>query len=309
MIQQAGLDLLEYGDNESQIWKRFGSKDISKVDRANNLEFSETRAPELIYGATPADWSLMTCWPPKIRASMLHPPPGAFPKSRNLPTTIIWDPTEEERNEGPWEIAEVRMIPSRYRDLRDVGIELKEAFEELSDGVQDDLGAIMLMQYRASHPQGSASRSHSQPRHMYRRDMVYGKLRSSRRHQWLDVYHLCLFDAQWRLASCCSRADAIRTDWYGHCQNPRSCAKGISAGCHSVQESSSWRHSSYLGDIAQCQEQNPRGDEHGIPRGMRHSYTRSCPQGCGKVHLDRIQVPEALQPYHPTPWRRYRKRI
>ncbi|KAL9095830.1 MAG: hypothetical protein Q9165_001827 [Trypethelium subeluteriae] len=146
MIQQAGLDLLEYGHKESQIWKTLGLgiEDALEVDRANHLERLKTRVGQLIYGATPADWSLTICSPPKIRVSMLHPLPGAFPESRNLPTTIIWNPTEGERNEGPWEIAEERVIPSRYRDLRDV-VESRKAYEEVVDGVQDDSGAIMIV--------------------------------------------------------------------------------------------------------------------------------------------------------------------
>ena len=32
---------------------------------------------------------------------------------------------------------------------------------------------------------------------------------------------------------------------------------------------------------------------------MRHTATRSCPQGCSEIHLDQIQVPESLRNFHP----------
>lgn len=106
MLQQAGLDLRDYGDKESQVWKLLGIEDFSKIDQANCPLNYRARVGQLIYGPTPADWSLMIRWPIRIRIFKLHPPPGVFPVKHNLLTTIIWYPTEEERNEGPWEIAE-----------------------------------------------------------------------------------------------------------------------------------------------------------------------------------------------------------
>jgi hypothetical protein len=300
MLQQAGLDLCEYGDKESQVWKSLGIEDFSKTNQANWTLDYQARVGQLIYGPTPAEWSLMIRWPLSIRIFKLHPPPGAFPEKHNLPTTIIWHPAEEEMNEGPWEIAEERRIQSKHWDLRAVVVESKEPFEELVDSVQDDLGAIMLMHNRASRPRGYASRSHSQPRHMNHRKVAYGEMRESRRrYGWLGTYHLCPFDSQWRLGFIARDVkETSRHDYYG---DPRSCAEGISNERHSVQESWTWGCHSYLGHIATCQDDSKDYDWgwRGLPRSMRHTATRSCPQGCSKVHLDRIQVPEALRHFHP----------
>jgi hypothetical protein len=294
MLQQAGLDLRDCGDKESQVWKSLGIEDYSKINQADHPWYHSARVGQLIYGPTPADWSLMICWPISIPIFRLHPPPGAFPQKHNLPTTTIWYPTEEEMNEGPWEVAEERRIQPERRDLRDVIIEPKKPFEELVDSVQDDLGAIMLMHHRASRPRGSASRSHSQPRSMYHRKAVYGNptIQESRHRPWLGTCHLCPLDSQWRLGLI-SRHDSRH--------DPRSCAKGISNERHSVQESWSWRRHSYLGHIAICQDSDKKHYRswYSLPRSMSHTATRSCPQGCSKVHLDQIQVPESLRNFHP----------
>jgi hypothetical protein len=101
MLQQAGLDLRDYCDKESQVWKSLGIEDYSKIDQADHPSYYLAKVGQLIYGPTPADWSLMISCPISIPIFKLHPPPGAFPEKRNLPTTIIWYPTEEEQNEGP----------------------------------------------------------------------------------------------------------------------------------------------------------------------------------------------------------------
>jgi hypothetical protein len=294
MLQQVGLDLCDSGVKESQIWKSVWIEEFSRLHQANY----GARVGQLIYGPTPADWSLMIHWPISMPIFKLHPPPGAFPGNCDLPTTIIWYPTEEERNEGPWEIAEGRTIQSnRHSDLRAVVAESKEPFEELVDGVQDDLGPIMLMHHRASRPQGSASRSFSQLRSMDRKEVPYSKMREFRHRNWLGTYHLCPFDSQWRLGF--FARDEIGPYRFYH--GPRGCAKGISNERHSVQESWLWRRHSYLGHIAICQDSDKKYSWtwYGTPKSMRHTATRSCPQSCSKVHLDRIQMPEELRSFHP----------
>ena len=157
----------------------------------------------------------------------------------------------------------------------------------------------MLMHHRASRPRGSASRSHSQPRLMRHRGIAYDEQRESGLHSWLGTYHLCRVDPVWRLG-------LKKWTRHGHSCNPRNCAEGKSNERHSVQESSSWQHKSYLRHIAQCQDgsrSSPSTRGRRLAINMNHTGTRSCPQGCSKVHLDRIQVPEALRPFHPK--RRY----
>jgi hypothetical protein len=50
-----------------------------------------------------------------------------------------------------------------------------------------------------------------------------------------------------------------------------------------------------------CQDNEKKYDWgwRGLPRSVRHTATHGCPQGCSKVHLDWIQVPERLRHFHP----------
>ncbi|ERF72637.1 hypothetical protein EPUS_05691 [Endocarpon pusillum Z07020] len=294
MLQQAGFDLRDYGDKESQVWKSLGIEEISKFYQASSYAL---RVEQLVYGPTPANWSLLVRRPISIYKLKLHPPPGAFPEEPDLPRTIIWNPTDKERDEGHWEFVEERRMQTRYYDLRDGPSASKEPFEELVDCVQDDLGAIMLMHQRASRPRASASRSHSQPRQMNHREVAYDtKQETCGRNSWLGTYHLCPLDSKWRLGLIVSD----RIDDEG---DLRSCTEGISNERHAVQESWFWQDFSFLGRIARCQDKYREREYDWVwgrlPRSMRHTATQSCPLGCSKVHLDRIQVPEALRDFHP----------
>jgi hypothetical protein len=334
MLQQAGVDLCKYGNKESYAWKSLGLEESSKI---NGMYCGTPRVGQLLYGPSPADWSLMIYSADCVPVFKFHPPPGAFTEIHNIPTMIIWYPTEEEMNEGPWEYAEERRIKSKYRDLRDADIkptapfkelvdevqddndglweyseemrikskyqDLRDAdikptapFKELVDGVQDDCGSIMLMHLHADRPRGYTSRSHSQPRHSYHREAEYAARRHGGRNGWFE-YHLCLFNSQWRLG--------FHEGYYYYNEvlqisDPRNCVKDISNKCHSVQESWRWKNRSFLRDIAKCQDKyETNNNSRGMLRSMRHTATSNCPQGCSKIDLDRIQVPEELRYFHP----------
>lgn len=310
MIQQAGLNLNDYGASERSVWESLGIRDHTKFECETESRCQYTKVEQLVYGSTPAEWSLKLHHVRLVPVYEIHPPPGAFIMEQRLPTTIIWSPTEDERNEGPWKITERKTIITQSWDLRDIVSQSREPFTELVDSVQDDSGVVMLMQYRASRKRSYASRSYSQPPYTRHREVAYYSRQKSLGRIWLAAYHLCPFDSQWRF-DCIREEDEKSFNQAGLCDgaetqtyNVRNCVKGNSKGRLSVQESRSWQHGSFFSSIADCQD---GADVHIIhyqdPKSMRHTGTRDCPQRCSKLRLDKAQVPEPLRCFHPR--RRY----
>ena len=56
MIQQAGLDLCDYGAKEMQAWKSIGLQDHCNYDQgAGSFQGSSSKVGQLVYGSTPED--------------------------------------------------------------------------------------------------------------------------------------------------------------------------------------------------------------------------------------------------------------
>jgi hypothetical protein len=198
MIQRAGLDLCDYGAKESEVWKSLGVQDSSKFQHILRIYHKPTKIEQLVYGPTPTDWSLKTFYFWGHYIYTLRPPPGSFAEEYRLPTAIAWLPTEKEENEGPWTLVEKKYLVSKDADLRDSLSHPREPFNKLVDDPQDDAGVIMLMQYRDSRTLSAASRSHSQPPDLRRREVAYLAAQSCCRREWLANYHLCPFDFRWK---------------------------------------------------------------------------------------------------------------
>lgn len=295
MVQLAGLDLCEYGAKETEVWRALGVQEFSELQKGEL-----TKVEELVYGSTPVDWSLKISRRRTLCVYELRPPPGAFIANLHLPSKLIWLPTTAEEDEGPWEVVESKALISATVDIGGPVSHLNEPFTELVEGAQDDSGTIMLMQYRASRPR-SKSRSNSQPPFLRRREVAYFAAHYSRRHKWLAYFHLCPYDSQWKFG-CVGygdeRYDSVPRLWESDaflCFHIRSCAKGISSRCLSVQLSRSWQNYSFLTGIRDCQDYGRCWPF----RRVEHSGTVDCPQGCGKVRLNRLHVPESLRSYHP----------
>ncbi|OQV03781.1 hypothetical protein CLAIMM_08781 [Cladophialophora immunda] len=299
MIQRAGLDLWEYGEHESEVWRALG------VQNGSGLWKWPAVVVQLVYGPTPANWSLIIDQPWKINVYELQQPPGAFGDDPRLPTEIAWVPTQDEEDEGPWIFIERKERVTKDVDLRDLLSDQRDTFFDLVDDSQDDSGVIMMMQYRASRAtDGTRMRSRSQPPCLSRRGRAYKYSHILHRSQWLQ-YHLCPLDSRWRLG-CVSR-------WYegpfipgmeirGSVVDERSCLKGTcSRSPPSAQETWGWYTNSFLARIADCQDENSYNmDWDPTPQGLRHTFTRNCPQGCKNVDIGRLNVPEPLRSYHPS---------
>jgi len=293
MLQQAGIDLIDYGSKESQIWRRLGLQDYFRIRESwcSDMDLS-CKVEKLVYGSRPADWGVIYSLERRVPLLELHPPPGTFPEERHLPTTIIWSPTDEEKDEGHWEVQTIKTIFSEPADLRDI-VEPMEPLTELVNSTQDDSGVIMLMLSQSNRPRNSTSRSCSQPPASRRRRV--GFERQGLRPHWLQTcHHLCRFDSRWRL--CCSEemSETAPKGTYA-----RDWIKGTSkVACFSTQNSVRWFRDSYLAEIARCQD-GSKFPWRWKSKRMWHSGNHDCPQGCGKVDLNQLQVPESLQYYHP----------
>ncbi|OAP63344.1 hypothetical protein AYL99_02571 [Fonsecaea erecta] len=285
MILLAGLDLCEYGARESKIWRDLGVQNSCR----HPGDWWEWKVVQLVYGPTPADWSLIVSRDWTFDVYRLQPPPGAYSDDPRLPTKIIWRPTNEEENEGPWILVEGVRRVGKEGDIRDMipKLSAREAdsrhLSELLGGSQDDSSAVMLMQYRASRvADGTRMRSRSQPPGPNPKAVPF----FGAWHIWLD-YHFCPLDSRFKL---------------GFDVGERSCFGGAcSTSPTSSQQTGSWGDFSFLAEISRCQDYAPTFHDTHRSGGssLRHDFTREFPQGCKNVDLSRLNVPEPLRPFHP----------
>lgn len=293
MLRQSGIDLCQYGAREVEMWNS------SREAMPNYI------TTKLVYGPTPADWSLEFDEPEGgVPIFQLRDPPGSFPRNERVPDIICWQPSNKEKNEGPW--ANVGFLKtSRSIKLEDMILSIEEAqmglekepYTQLVDKPQDDTGALTLMQDRALRSRSSTLRSHSQPCYMFRRERAhqgFGRDIEGRRLWWYPEYHLCRSDARWNFV------DNLYQENSSGPVCPRSRCPGnvgMARRPKSVQESISWSWMSFLSLIISCQE----GYSSFMPR---HTGRADCPEKCGTVDLNRLHVPAELKPYHPQKWRR-----
>lgn len=292
MLQSAKIDLRECGAKEAAIWESLGY-----LDPRENFYFQGyLTAVELIYGAMPEDWSLRISHSWTIKEYRLQPPPGAFNLQSQVPPSIIWEPAEEETDEGPWTVVDNQIQFSRTWDIRYLDNYPPDPFEELVDRCQDDYSVIMLMEYRASRSRHASSRSHSQPPCLRRREMAYYTQHQSLTHPWMPVYHLCPADLRWKF-QCAPKSErevileyALVFDVF----DVRSCVKDSHIEHWSSQSRWGWRDRSFLAHITRCQDSRAYS-------GLRSGHHDRCPapQACEKLHIDRLNVPEDLRAYHP----------
>jgi hypothetical protein len=298
MMQRAGLDLCRYGAGENEVWKSLGVGDLSwNLDILSNALLSE-----LLYGATPEEWSFGVCHPWSISVYELQQPPGAFLKQPVVPSIIAWLPTQMENDEGPWTLVEKIGYKTNNRDIRHLTPYPTEPFNDLVDACQDDAGIIMLMEHRASRRQSTSTRSYSQPPSLRRRELAYYAIQGSQKHRWLPCYHLCPGATSWRFG--CVDQGLSGESYEGYCMlgdgiarnafHLRSCVKGIHSECSSVHESVRWELNSFLAKLARCRDEAMR-----TGRATNHRNDCPWPEGYRDFHVEKLNVPEDLCYYHP----------
>ncbi|ETI26091.1 hypothetical protein G647_02868 [Cladophialophora carrionii CBS 160.54] len=296
MVQSAGLGLCHYGASESEVWKSI------VLDSPCSLFDSQSGhtayKAELLYGATPEEWSFKVVHAWSIGLYKLQAPPGAFPTQSVVPTTIAWSPGPLEYDEGHWALVGRKQHRFNAGDVRHISPSSAEPFIDLVQSYQDDAGVITLMQYSASWQRSTRTRSHSQPPSLRRRGPhAYYTWRESRQ-EWLPDYHFCPGSSSWRFG-CVSDEDRggeyVDLPVLGHIVvDVRSCVKSVHTECSSVQQSYDWRDWSFLAGLADCQDNTAL-----TGRDMDHLYECPWPEGCRNIQLDRLNVPEDLRKYHP----------
>ncbi|OAL36124.1 hypothetical protein AYO20_04538 [Fonsecaea nubica] len=295
MIQQAGLDLFQYGVRESGIWRDLG------VQAPEKREGWKSQVTGLVYGPAPADWSLTIVHHWTIDVYRLHLLPGTFSEEPRLPDTIAWVPTEEERDEGCWIGVERKRRVTEAVDLRQVPFYQKQPFINIVNDSQDDSGPVMLMEYRASRVTGwTRTRSCSQPPCIGRRALLDYDDKV-----WID-YHFCLLKSRWRIGGTVRKIEGPPIADFPAATRAvevRSCLRGA---CSDTPTSSlqgwRWKYESFLADIVDCQDESrPHwlGEQNRKSESLRHKFTRDCTQGCGNIDIGRLNVPLSLRPFHP----------
>jgi hypothetical protein len=307
MAGRAGVDLVAYGSREEEAWVSLGIHDPRVFEQFPGHFRDVPKVEGLLYGPTSAHWSLRLSRGTRHRVFKLQSTPGSFSKESDMPTVISWRPSEEDREEGYWQALNTWCSFTGHFDLRDSS-EAFEPYTELIDGVQDDTGAIMLMQQRFSPNPKTLRRRCGQPPELQRQDTAYLARRTSEHHRWLPPYHFCQFDARWRCD--CLECHGAALPWAylsDHARqvvfNGRTCIYRPPFEHFTVQESWRWLEHSFLRDIALCQDRWAPDDSYSssTSRQMMHTGTRDCPQRCYKIQVGRMKVPEAHWPYHPEP--------
>lgn len=291
MVSRAGIDICQYGVREAERWRSLQS----------------TNRYKLVYGRTPAEWSLETRDFVELTTFELRTPPGSFPLSRDerVPTKICWPPSAKEWHEGPWaEVGRVSLVsrPYQIKAVKSPAFKRAKLFSGLLAETQDDAREIALLQLRAPRSRNSASRSQSQPSRspLKRRDQSThcAVLGGFYLRHWLAGCHLCT-DSKWTLGRNCGypwQVDNIALDGCIRQSRDESMVKRQ----RSVQESFNWCNASFLASISACQDgevsmpwQRPKAIH-------CHTGRADCPLGCGTVNLDQLHVPTELKLYHPT---------
>lgn len=248
MLQETDVDLENYGAKENQRWIPFFTDGSS-----------DCLIEGLIYGPTPADWSLVVSWRRTLYTFGLLHTPGTFNISHHVPDKICWLPgPAEEVEEGHWYLIGACRAVSSTMNLQDCFTETEEHYLQLCRSSQDDSGTIMLLQDRASR-RAPRPRSYSQPPCLRRREADYCALR--RVASWMSRVHFCPFGSHW---SCdCSGGyfpysdEALCESETHTLSDLRRCMNGTHRVHGSVQESPLWLNHSFLAEIADCQSENP----------------------------------------------------
>lgn len=287
MIRDAGIDLLDYGGREKRAW------DFLKAQ--NNEHHHYLELTDLIIGPTPASWGLKVRCKAYCPVYALQQIPGSYPAEPRLPHLIAWHPTEKEEPEGCWLQVTHKTFFSQAKDIEEILASEPAMFTNLIDEVQDDLGSIMLMQYRATRMHSTKPRSCSQPPSLRRREFGHYSVYKSHRRPWLPEYHLCPSDFRWQF-NCCPRISLEGTEEF----QLRDCITGNGRFRSSVQESVKWRYHSFLEEIVRCQDSHTYEPYERSDKRYGHTGSLSCPEGCANIHIDQLAVPKAMQPFHPT---------
>ena len=272
MLKEANVDLKVYCLKESKaLQDRFD---------LNFLSFARGFSNKLQVVAIEYDDQKQSCslcfrtWT-TVPLRSLHQPPGSFMDQSMLPTTICWNPDQEESEEGFWLIEYVHLVSEKI-SLQEFVDASTTAYHGLVDSTQDDNGILTRILDNSCRSRRSRKRSSSQPRPVRRRRHNYGTYYRSKCHLWLQPLHFCMDTSTW-----------VSRDH----KEIRNCVNG-----DPLEYESELGPYGFLDEVHACQI----GFEQvfGFGRGL-HGFTQQCPRNCAKVNLDTLAVPRSLPHWHP----------
>lgn len=294
-VQDAGFDLVEYGEHEDEIWglcqnrssqyepfKAFGNRPIRL---------------QLIYGRCPVNWHVCISRSYVVPVYCLEKMPGTFPQNICLPQKICWHPRYYcNENDKKWRPLTHQIIWRKPKNALDMFMKDQKFFTRPRDSPHDDGSLIALIELRTSRPRASRRRSASVPPRRLLDE--YKHLRSGdwdelsrpvkvRTPSWHIGLHFCVYTMAWEYGESHGGVNACST---GVCQQ-------YHADNSSVQAFHAWKHGSFLAEIRDCLDGLPNHNWNFTA--LLHSGREGCLQGCKNIKLETLKVPAALVPQHP----------
>lgn len=271
LLASANVDLSTYFSRESDAWQSVG------MYVPPDMTEDRIRCWAVQYDAWNQRYTFRVRHETRVPLKLLHYLPGSFTGRSLVPTTICWDLSNEEAEEGHWIAASSRtlVLVGEVMDLHDV-IGLQESaksrtdlFQGLIESTQDDNGVLIRVLDKSCRGRGSRRRSSSQPISMAHRRYDYNTAHYSDSHEWLPLVHYCIGLSAWvirnhRRPRDCARYDVTQKDRHGS------------------------REKGFLYKARFCQTGFRRG--RGMYREL-HDFTEGCPSGCGKVNFSALAIP------------------
>ena len=288
MIQRSGLDLLEYGKQEDLAWRIGQDKSFAQLPYLGQVYF------HFKSGETPEAWDISVSQSQAVPLYRLEQMPGTFKDSIDVlrvPKQLCWVPQSCDRGDYTWRHVEDKFVWQEPRSALELFLEYWQIPTLDRCTAQDDSTPVILMETGSRQHIEAKRRSASVPPN--RRSQMY-------KYEKTDApIHYALKLPPWHSGiHFCTNTMAHEFGDQGYC-GIRECANGL---CQSdvepgAQMSLFWKNGSFLAEIRNCLDGLPI--RNAIPYGLRHTGTRSCPQGCANIKLDELHVPEPLREHHP----------
>ena len=313
MVQKADIDLVTYGRDESRAWAALGvmewphENDLAKDTSVIYTDPLRSLYPVgLQYGEHPDEWNVVLQRTASVIRYELSEAPGTF--EPNPVHVICWPPGGRELQESVWIPMGSRRLAGQSVNLSDMTINTRnKIFEALVGRTQDDTGFISHMDLRSQQRTACRPRSKSQPAPQ-KWDQLGAPFGLRTEHRaWLPTCHWCPVAGTYRMdGSCKSLSQELQSR-----REPRECFEATHSASRPIFDgnryaTNNWSLFSFLAGICQCQQGRPgRCDSRPLAAWLTHTGTEDCPQGCRKVRLDSLHVPEDLWESHPRTVRRY----
>lgn len=286
-VQEAGIDLLEYGRCETEIWR------LRYLRQTEDPDFRLTEMC-LSYCRRPGQWGV-TKFLSTVKSVPLYKMermPGTFEPSPDIPTYICWVPHSLFEDTNSWQFVTHAKTWWHSRDA----FQEEENDKYERDNVftkayltADDAALTIRLATRSTKWTVGPRRCASVAPKIDTRYDEDGRPALPHTPSWYGYIHYCAFTVSYESGKSYNRGR-------------RSCVNGACRQRPDHQAAFAWSQGSFLADIRDCQDgfirPNCASDDF-RPWLLSHTGTRDCPHGCAKVHLDRLHVPAGGRKAHP----------